>query len=519
MRGLCLGLSMTKRTAVAPPLEFVTPDQSLFINGVANTITTSEPASVTADGVSIGSTAGTPAVLSWTPGAVDNDVTLATADDEIKAAAVAADNQSLWTMTGWTLQNLTATAGQADPDGGNNAYKIIATTGVGAQQRRMFKDATSPPAAANSSIQTWISPIGTLLPIWRGYPLGFYAEIKPATGEAFASIDTPNIIASIAVVETHVAGGRTWYRIWERGEWGKTVSTMFNDFLDSFGGSTVDVPSGEHGFYVYRERFVSGALPFYPHQRIMAQSAAAASGVTRFSYVTPFENGTQVIYIEIVAPTSYDGSTPTGLMIVPPVVPNHTYGLANELALTKTNGYADDTNRIWVSFTHETNCLCWGGKKNDGSRDYSSIIRGLPRLLQSLGYNVDVDDIAGIGYSKAGWALLSIQLLWGFFSKLIICDTPYGWVYADGVGGAGTDYQFGDEATFNAHDPAQLMAANHAALAGCEIVLSGEFTFPDQMDGLRTDLDLYSLDYTEAVATMSLHDFTAEWVEPALAVL
>jgi hypothetical protein len=497
--------------------RFLTPDQSLLINGIVNTITTSRPSPITADGIGIGGTAGSPAVLNWTPGAVDNDVTLATADYQIKAAVAAVDNQSLWNIPGWTLQNLAATAGQADPDGGNNAYKVIATTGVGAQTRRMFKDATSPPGAANSSFEIWVSQIGTLTPIFRGYPLNFYAESKPATGEAYGSISSPDVKGSIAVVETRIVSGRTWHRLWGRAEWAATVSTFFIDFLDAFAGGAVDVPSGEHGFYIFHPRFISGALPLYDGQRIMAQAAAAASGVTRYTFDTPFDDATATTYIEIVPPAGYDGSAPTALMIVPPVAPNHGYGLANELALAKANGYADDTNRIWVSFTHSTNAYCWGGVKNDGKYDYSRLIRGLPRLLQDLGFNVDINDIAGIGYSKSGWALLSLQLLHGFFNKIIVSDTPYGWTYADGAGGAGTDLQFGNAPAFNDHDPAQLMAGSFGNLTGCEIVLSGEFTFGDEMGALRADLTANGIAYTDTGAVMTSHDFTAEWIVPALA--
>jgi hypothetical protein len=501
--------------------RFLTPDQSLLINGIVNTITTSRPSPITADGIGIGGTAGSPAVLNWTPGAVDNDVTLATADYQIKAAVAAVDNQSLWNIPGWTLQNLAATAGQADPDGGNNAYKVIATTGVGAQQRRMFKDATAPPGAANSSGEIWVSPIGNLLPILRFYPLNWYAESKPATREAYGQQAGGNYQGSIAVVETRVVGGRTWYRLWARAEQGNTLSTLFMDMLDAFAGGPVDVAAGEHGFYLYHPRYVSGPLPFYSYQRLMVRQTAAAAGVDRWIYSGPYEDTGADYYLKVLKPDSYDPNraTPYPVVYVMGVEPFPNV-LADELQVIKAAGYHNTYDCIFASFTSSTNAYPWGGVKNDGSHNHAAIIDSMPSRL-ALYYNISTAraDSYLLGYSKGGWAAVSRLLQNNQFGVAATWDVPWTGDYASLII-AGTDLAFGNEATFLLFQP-NAIADDYKANVNDQtrIVLSNGDTWTAQYAGFKATLDAQGIGYTDLGVIHGTHDATATWMGPVLAAM
>ena len=501
-------------------------DQTIFTVSVANTITASRDATITADGVGIGS--ATPS-LSWTPGAVDNDVTLiATADslpsDPLKVAVAAADNQSLWNFSTWSLTNLAVTSGQADPDGGTTAYKVIATTGGGSKTYRMFKDATSPPGAANSSGEVWVSPIGTLLPGFRFYPLNAYAEIKPATKEALSQQSPPNYLASMAVVETRVVSGRTWYRLWYRGENNATLSTLFVDFLGDLGVPSVDVPSGEHGFYVWHPRYVSEALPFYDRQRLMVRATSAASGVQRWIYTGPYTDTTADFYVKVLVPDTYDSgrATPYKVCVVAPIEPTPGAGKADELQVIKTAGYHNTYDTIFVSYSSTTNAYPWGGIKNDGKYDHGRIIASLPAVIAEH-YNATTDrkETYLLGYSKGGWAAYSAILRNpDVFGYAAAWDAPWSDTYATLVA-YGADISFGNEATFLLYQPYTTLPARKASVNDkTRLVISAGSTFPTQTPTMKTLMDSEGVGYVEVTGLTGVtHNADAAWMGPLLTAM
>lgn len=514
-----------RRGGGAVPASIIEPpDQTIFTVSTARTITASATAELFADGVSIGTASPS---LSWSPSAVDNDVSIraGASGAPVKAAVTAADNGSLWDISSYSKTNVTVTGGQADPFGGTSAYKVVAVTSGVSKNYRFSKSATGTPATANSSIEVWVSPIGNLLPVIRLYPLNSYAEIDPITNGVYCNITTPNTLCSVSVVEKKEVGGRMWYRLWFRGEWGTTLSTFFVDFKNGYAaaGENVIVSSGEHGFYIYRPRYIDGALPFYDYQRYGARFSDVTLGVSRYITTTPYHDGTVTTYMKVLVPDSYDANRaqPYKVCVLCPVEPTPGSSSADELQVIKTAGLHNTHDMIFVSYSSHTSSSPWGGARSNGRYDNHRILLSLADAARKF-FNLSTNrnDRYLLGYSKGGFAAYSVMIKSpGTFKAAAAWDVPWTQSYASmSSAGFGVDLQFGDEATFLQYQPYNILPSNLSSVNDKKrLVIGAGSTFTSQTAPMVSLMQSNGIEFDEiAGLTGVTHNADAAWITPML---
>lgn len=536
--GSAIGQAIAGGGAVSAS-EFTTPaDFSIFTVSTANAITLDQDAEVFADGVSIGET--TAKSLSWTPGAVDLDVTLTAGDADPLTLAVADANGLSQTLTGWSATNVTMTGSQTDPDGGSTAYRMTCSATASAQH---YITATASPAMANNytSGEFWFKPgTETHVGIRQTAVVQHEAWYELATGQANCNR------ASLKVVESRPDGWkRFWWRMQDDTAANSKASAVRLYLTDNFSSNSVTAGT-ETGFF-WKPRMVDGPLPLTPYMQCgFRRNGSTAYKAETWIVTTPWNRGMDDmavtnVQVDVLLPTTYDPGNSYKVVHLMPVEQDRGSSLNNELEEIEALGLHDSMDCIFVRAAYYQT-RTWGGIKTDTTRNHDNFIsKMLVEFVDEFYSTVGTAASRCImGYSAGGFAAFAqfqrYPDVWGY---CIAWDSP--WAVAYGTYDEAD--HFGSEAQYNAFNPYQQLAATKTGYSdSCRLIIGGSATFDASTQAMFTALTTelgaskngtgdYDTTITNAAGKWwrvykdqsgigaPAHNFLSEWVTPALSAL
>jgi len=540
MRLSAISLAITRigdTTGIAGPEILVPANQTIFTVSTANTITASSLSSIYADGSLIGTASPS---LSWTPSVIDRDVSLQTeniAESPITKVAVCETNPLTTVLTGWTQTNVATVGGQTDYSGGTSAYKITANAG----SAQHYITRTPSPAMAN--VKT-----GFEITVKAGTNSKIIVYITWSSGnrKAIYDIATKQSFCQLAYIKEVQDMGNGYKRLW-CGIADPVVCTSVRLYhtntFDPLNSNTTTM-AGTETFFALNPRMTDGPLPLTNFQKCgFWESGTTAYGAKRWTLTTEFNTSVtqmdQAMYIDVLLPDSYSTATQYKVVYLMPVESGNGVTLNNELEEVAALGLHNSMNCIFVRpyFLAGGN-RTWGGVKNDGTINHDAYISDmLPGFMDEF-YSVD-DTREGrsiFGYSAGAFAALTQAQrrpdVWGY---VCVWDAPWTSAYT----AFDQAQHFGTEAQYNLFHPYQNFAALKAAFTDkARLIVGGSVTFSSDTSSmysrlvteLGNPLNNGGGDYATTITdtngkwwklnkTESAHDFTPNWVTPAMSAL
>ncbi len=517
----------------APAASFVAPaNQTIFTSGVSNTITTSSPSEVFADGVSIGTASPT---LSWTPGAVDLDVSLTLASGQARSLAVAAANPLVTALSSWTATSVTVAGAQTDYSGGTSAYRVTATAG----SAQHYITRTPSPVMANQKTGFEITvKAGTNSRIM------VYANLSAGNRKAIYDIASKQSFCDKMYVKEVEDMGNGFKRLWcgvADGQIATAVRVYHTNTFDPLTAATTTM-AGTETFFALNPRMTDGPLPMTNYQKCgFWQSGTTPFGAQRWTLTTEFNSSVadmgQAMYVDVLLPDSYSTSNDYRVVYLMPVEAGIGATLANELEVVHGLGLHNSMNCIFVRpYFMVGGNRTWGGVKSDGTINHNAYISDmLPGFMDEFYSTIATREGRSIvGYSAGGFASLTQMNrrpdVWGY---CMAWDCPLTSLYTD----FDQAQHFGTEAQYNAYNPrTNFASANWNDKA--RLVFGGSVTFgagtaamySTLTTALGNPLNNGGGDYATTITdpagkwwkldkVEASHNFTSAWATPGFAAL
>lgn len=430
-------------------------------------------------------------------------------------------NQLTQTMTSWTATRLTAASGQADPDGGTNAYKFTAGNNA-STTFTLARTAGAAPSEKNSGFEIWVKPDG--ITKFMIYP-------SEDGGTHYAYFDLTNkYVRAVQAVANIIETSGSWYRIWfnyvNATSAGPRTYTLY---ACSTFGSTTATFTGTEAIHFYEPRTAQqGTLPFTEQQKLSVEYQSVSGGVESWGYTHPKLNTsadmtTTRLEIQVIKPTGWTNSGTYKVLYALPALNKSQEDFA---ATFTSGGYADTYNCVIViPFCGRNFITGYWGVLPDGTRDeYGWLADVLTSFANShLGGSTDPDDNLLVGYSKSANAAYHMLLRrpdkFGFAA---------GW---DGTwemdwGPAGTpgtalyysfEYGFETEDQWRLFDPLTILPNYLSSVNDrTRLVLTGYETFQSDQVVMKAALDTYSIGYSYDATDTGNHSWAGGWLSDTL---
>jgi len=244
------------------------------------------------------------------------------------------------------------------------------------------------------------------------------------------------------------------------------------------------------------------------------------SGCQRWAYKSPYVDssadaaGATEYYIDVLLPDTYSAAKKYHVVYIGEVEPTPS-AYADGIQTMRSLGYHNTYDLIFVrSLTKDDN---WFGQKNDGTKKYDLHYLDLANLIDN-NYSTDrtQEGRSLLGFSKTGWGVVSMILrnpsVYGY---CMAWDSPIGIAWNSPE--YGQSLRFGSSAQFALYDPAQILAANKAALTDKpRLYWAGYDNFGTYATSFKATLDANSVPYVYHSADAGSHDWLKAWLDPAM---